>query len=962
MLPNRIRTKILVVFYIISAIPLVGYLVLYFQFRDQSLLTDQLIEHQQPIALGWVQLMSGINHSLAAQRGWVLFGDESFKKERLAAWENEIKPILDQLKSLYVDSQYEMQRAEEVRRFYDIRLALFELEKLQKEIEQIAHTPGNIPAQQIFTEKLRPAFDTMHKNLKIIAQHQIARSANNQVVLQILTELRGALWASTASLQHYVSDGQTRAWDQFRESWADSNRFLLDLQSSKVAFTTVQQSHFRQFQKKQELIESLIDDLFQARNQESWNIAHYKMETRAIPLVEDIEESVNLIVQWQSDFAKTNNRNLQEQFEQWRILLLAVALGISLLGFLLSRFLGKRVVIPLQELRDAVRNVKNEDFFGHIEVTTQDEVGELAHEFEEMLVAIRERTKDANRGRQILDNSPFPVMLATPDRELVYLNPAALRELKRLTDFLPAQPEQMLGKGIDFLLESAAIEPRQLSTPYNLPPTTDISIGDQTIEVTFSPLFDADNQYLGLVLHWKNATQERLNQQARKELVLRLEAEGQSQQKMLEQLEEQNKALLAQVELDQAQASIAKAINSLEIIAILEAALETLVKTTNSQLGILYLDDLEEHQLQLKHYYTVDEGVIEDQFYQVQGVPTHIFQTQEPVIIRNPSKEQGRSFYLGGVASYPAVIAGYPLVFQQQCLGVLLLASVAPFSEANLRFIENTVSQLAVSIQNAMTFLTVQTQQEILQAANLELEAATQMKSEFLASMSHELRTPLNAIIGFAEALLDVDEENPLTEYQHDRLMRVNKSGKHLLELINSILDLSKIEARKMQINVLPFHLGELLQEVLGLMEALVANKPIELKLQMNGNLADCCSDQDKIRQIMINLLGNSIKFTEQGSIEVDASVQDGLVKIDVKDTGCGIPASQLNTIFETFRQVDGSETRRHEGTGLGLALVKSMTKLLGGEVSVISEVGVGSTFSVILPMHLDSSTAVSTS
>lgn len=953
---SRIRTKVVVVFYLMTAVPLVGYLILYFQFRDQNQLTNQLIEQQQPIALGWVQLMNGINHSLAAQRGWVLFGTESFKRERLHVWENEIEPILEQLKSLYDNQNYGLQRPEETRLFFDIRINLLELNRYQKEIDDLAHTPQNIPAKQLFTSQIEPAFEILNKNLRELVQQEQFKRQKGSVFFQNLIELQGAFWAAKAGMRAYVIDGQMETWQQFRQNWADMERLLLDLQTLPSQFTGRQQSHFRQFLQNHELIASLQEPLFQARNQKDWNKARYKMETQTIPLVKKIEESVKRIVQWQSDFAIKNNQALQEQFEQWRILLLSLPLCFFLIGYLLFRFLRHWFVVPLQELRDQVRAVKNEGFFGHIEATTQDEVGELAQEFEEMLIAIRDRTKDANRGRQILENSPFPVMLATPDRELEYLNPAALRELKRLTDFLPAQPEQMLGKGIDFLLENTVIEPRQLSTPYNLPPSLDIRIGDQTIEVTFSPLFDAENQYLGPVLHWKNATQERINEQARQELVTHLESEKQAQQKISEQLEEQNKKLLAQVKLDQAQADIAKTINSLDVASILEAALATLVKTTNAQLGIIYLGDLEDNRLALERYYTIDESVMEDEIYQVHGLPTQIFQTQKPAVIHNPSPQQGKSFHLGGVANYPALIVGYPLVFQQRCLGVLLLSSVAPLSEDILRFIENTVPQLAVSIQNATTFQTVQTQQESLQATNLELEEATQVKSKFLASMSHELRTPLNAIIGFAEALLDVDEENSLNEYQQNRLKRVYKSGKHLLELINSILDLSKIEARKMQVNVLAFNLEELLREVLGLMESLMTNKPIELILEIDGNLADCHSDQEKIRQILINLLGNAIKFTEKGTIAVSLSLQNGWVRIEVKDTGCGIPASQLDSIFETFRQGDGSETRPYEGSGLGLALVQSMSRLLGGEVSVTSEVNVGSTFTVTLPMQFQTS------
>ncbi len=830
MMPSQIRTKILVVFFIISTISLIGYLILYFQFWDQSQLTDQLIEQQQPIALGWVQLMSGINHSLAAQRGWVFFGTDSFKQERLHAWQNEINPNLEQLKTLY--QHYESQRPVEVRLVFDIRLALLDLAKFQEAIEKIAQTPENIPAQQLFTEKLKPAFETMNKNLGVLVEEERGHTSKSQKMIQILTELRGTAWSSIANLHDYLLNGEQDAWEAFRENWGNNERFLLDAQALDLPFTETQQSHFRQFLQNRETVAALAGELFQMRNQEAWNQARYIMETQTIPLVRRIEEAINRVVAFQSDFAKTNNRALQEQFEQWRILLLSVALGTFVMGFVLLILLGRKVMVPLQELRDAVRSVKDDDFYGQIEVTTQDEVGELAQEFGEMLIEIRGRTKE------------------------------------------------------------------------------------------------------------------------RQELVVRLETEKRSQQKNMEQLEEQNKKLVSQRELDQAQTTIAKVINSLDIAAILEAGLETLVKTTNSQLGILYLakteNDVAPHQLELKHYYTVDESVMADEVYQVHGLPAQIFQTQKPSVIRDPA-QQGRSFHLGAVANYPTMIAGYPLVFQDRCLGVLLLASIAPFDEAMLRFIENSVPQLAVSIQNATTFQT-------LQIANLELKAATQLKSEFLASMSHELRTPLNAIIGFAGTLLDVDEENRLNDYQQDRLSRVHQSGKHLLELINSILDLSKIEARKMPVNVLSFNLKDLLREVIGLMEALVANKPIELSLEIEEGVESCVSDQEKIRQIMINLLGNAVKFTSTGSISVVTYACDDQLRIDVKDTGCGIPGAQLERIFETFRQVDGSETRNYEGSGLGLALVRSMSRLLGGDVSVTSTEDEGSTFSVTLPIPFQAS------
>ena len=698
-------------------------------------------------------------------------------------------------------------------------------------------------------------------------------------------------------------------------------------------------------------IENLLNEV-NAKNQKLYEQAQWAMiqkmiTNQSMELLKEVEQEIQTIVQWQVEFSSTRKKQIQSEFIVWRNWFLSLTLALFLLGWFFSKFLGRQVAVPLRELRDAVRKVKNEDFYGQIQVITQDEVGELAQEFQSMLEAINERTMQANQSRQILEASPLPVMLANPERKLVYINPAAMQEFQGLTEFLPKAPEEMQGERIDFLL-NVSIPHRQLMDPHQLPPTTDVVLGTQTLEITFSPLFDSAQQYVGPVLHWKNVTRERNTENFRQDLVKQLEEEKRARDRMVHELENQNQMLSSQIELDRAQAEIAKATNSLDIGEIAKSALRTLVATTNAQLGILYLQSPEEEEsLHLSHYYTIDSAVMDDEMYQVRGLPLHIYNTQEPVIVRNPSKERGSSFHLGAISSYPTIILGYPLIFQSKCLGVLLLSSVANIEGSLLRFIENVSSQLAVAIQNASTFRTVQNQQQYLQATNLELEAATRMKSEFLANMSHELRTPLNAILGFTEAILDTDEDNPLNDYQEDRLNRVFKSARQLLELINSILDLSKIEAGRMDIIVSRFELIDVVQEVLALMESLVSNKPIELMVESTSEIPTCNTDQNKIRQMLINLIGNSIKYTKKGHVKVILSAHEEWIRLAVEDTGVGIPNVELDRIFESFQQVDRFETQKYEGTGLGLALVKSMVRLIGGNISVTSEVEVGTTFTL---------------
>ncbi len=237
-----------------------------------------------------------------------------------------------------------------------------------------------------------------------------------------------------------------------------------------------------------------------------------------------------------------------------------------------------------------------------------------------------------------------------------------------------------------------------------------------------------------------------------------------------------------------------------------------------------------------------------------------------------------------------------------------------------------------------------------LQMANQDLASANRLKSEFLANMSHELRTPLNAIIGFSELLQD-QVFGPLNERQAKYVGNILTSGRHLLQLINDILDLSKIEAGRMDLNLETFALREALSEVETIVNPLAARKRIALKLDLDASLPPVVADRSKVKQIMYNLLSNAIKFTgEGGSVTVSDRLADGWIEVSVRDTGIGIRPEDTERVFQEFRQADGSAARQYEGTGLGLALTRRFVRMHGGEVWLQSEVGKGSTFFFTLP------------
>jgi signal transduction histidine kinase len=215
--------------------------------------------------------------------------------------------------------------------------------------------------------------------------------------------------------------------------------------------------------------------------------------------------------------------------------------------------------------------------------------------------------------------------------------------------------------------------------------------------------------------------------------------------------------------------------------------------------------------------------------------------------------------------------------------------------------------------------------------------------------MSHELRTPLNAINGFAETLLNAGPDDPLTDYQQDRLTRILQSGRKLLELINTLLDLAKIEAGKMEVTLQRFELSVVLQEVFELVEPLAEPKALQLKLELEATDWQCQTDEGKLRQVFINLLGNAVKFTpKDGVVRVRASCEEGWVTVAIEDNGPGIDKQQLEHIFEVFEQATSHSST--SGTGLGLAIVQNLMQLLVGTISVSSEPGSGSTFLVRFP------------
>jgi signal transduction histidine kinase len=291
---------------------------------------------------------------------------------------------------------------------------------------------------------------------------------------------------------------------------------------------------------------------------------------------------------------------------------------------------------------------------------------------------------------------------------------------------------------------------------------------------------------------------------------------------------------------------------------------------------------------------------------------------------------------------------GVPLIREGVPIGVMVLTrpTVRPFNDNHIALVTTFADQAAIAIENVRLF-------DEIQDKSRQLEEASQHKSQFLANMSHELRTPLNAILGYTELMADGAYGEP-SEKMLGILIRLEANGKHLLGLINDVLDLSKIEAGQLELELSDYCMQDIAQTVRSTLEPLAADKKLGFKVEVAPQLPSGHGDGRRLTQVLINLVGNAIKFTDAGEIAIKAEANNGSFHVSVRDTGPGISAADQTRLFQEFQQADNAITRKKGGTGLGLAISKRIIEMHGGRIWVESQVGRGSTFAFTLPVIVE--------
>ena len=427
--------------------------------------------------------------------------------------------------------------------------------------------------------------------------------------------------------------------------------------------------------------------------------------------------------------------------------------------------------------------------------------------------------------------------------------------------------------------------------------------------------------------------------------------------RLYEQIEERSLQLERSVKELETLGDVSRAINSTrELHAVLQSIVAHAVAVADADAGAIYAYDASTEAFHFQATHQLDQDVVEALTRRPvrlgEGITGLAGLKRHAVQINDIDQEPGYRFYeIVRKPGYRALLA-VPLLREGRLFGALVLCRKAAgaFAPEVVDLVQTLTNQSVLAIENAELF-------EEIELKSHELEMASQHKSEFLANMSHELRTPMNAILGFTELIQDgVYGEVPpkITAI----LGRIQANGRHLLGLINDVLDLSKIEAGRLRLETRDYSLRDVVQTVQATTASLAEEKKLGLRIELPDTLPTARGDERRITQVLLNLVGNAIKFTDAGEVVVSVAVDGTTFEIAVTDTGPGIPVDEQQKIFTEFHQVDNSSTRSKGGTGLGLAISKQIVEMHGGHIWVESERGRGSSFRFVIPIQIEERTA----
>jgi signal transduction histidine kinase/CHASE3 domain sensor protein len=710
--------------------------------------------------------------------------------------------------------------------------------------------------------------------------------------------------------------------------------------------------------------------------------------TEAQPLAERLERLTNQLVNVAEAAMLERITTSQRAYAVAQTVVGAFALGSVVLALGLGYVFSWSLVGPITEIEARLRKIAGGDFGQRVEVKNRDELGALAaninrtsEELGRLYAQIEERTQELSEAleRQTATGEILRVIASSPTDITPVLN-AVAESAARLCGAVDAQIFRAEGGVLQLAASFGSIPINFREGAVDRTWVTGRAVVDRRTVHVADLAAEAESEYpVGLELQRQHGHRTTLATPLLRQgaalgaiLIRRMEVDPftEDQIRLLEAFADQAVIAIENVRLfEEVQArtrelersvrelralgEVSQAVNStLELEAVLAAIAEHAVALAECDAGAFCAWDPEAQVFRIQATHALDPAAVAA----LTRRPVRLGEGSvgraglERRAVQIPDIDQDPGYALVDIIRRPGyrALLAVPLLRDETLVGGLVLCRKAPgaFAPETVELVQTLANQSVLAIQNARLF------QEIEQKGR-ELAEASRHKSEFLANMSHELRTPLNAVLGYAELIQDgIYGEVP--QKIHEVLERIQQNGRHLLGLINDVLDLSKIEAGQLTLSPASYSMRELALAVASGTEGLAREKGLALEVDVPADLPPGHGDERRVTQVLMNLVGNAIKFTEAGRVAVRVRVEGDQFVVTVSDTGPGIEAADQERIFAEFQQVDSSSTRKKGGTGLGLAIARRIVELHGGHMWVDSIPGEGATFSFTLPVTVE--------
>ncbi len=967
-----------------------------FQMRKAKEVSNRIRDLRGPTAQASLRMLNGINHSLAALRGWMILGEEKFKEESSLAWSNEIGKSLEEIRSL----SNNWTNPENVERFEKVEQRLAKFKKFEGDIEDIAWSNDNLPASKILLEEAAPRakilFDSITEIIEV--EKGMENSIERKRFLWIMADFRGSLGLSLAAVRAYLISGDNTFQKEFIEQWSVNSHSFLELNKVAGKLTKQQQHILNRINKIREEFNPLPPKMFKIRSNDEWNIANFLLKTKVTPLAFEIKDILKKMVRNQQELMEHDFVNNSKTISRlYTITWILLALGI-LSGIVVSVSIIRSATVPIRKAIETVDNIVVGNLKSTIKVTGFREIELLGNALTQMQTQLRKNADEVKesevKNRIVVDTAADGIITITENGIVQTINQAGCKMFGYLK-------EEIVANNIKMLMPEPYMSnhDRYLNNYLTTGKSKIIGIGREVegmrkdgtifpIYLTIAEVKLKTGKLFAGIVRDITKTKQREND------LRKIATEKEQQLWMINAKNKLSDKMRGSADAKELSKNIACSLSEL----------------INADIGAVYVTQQDKNLKLLGSYAFKDRQNNFNEFQLGEGLVGQAALEKTSILFSKIPEDSAKINYgIGEVLPQQFLIT--PVVYDGDLKAVIALGTARNFSEHHRAFIDQSSTDIGIAFnlvqsQEQIKTLLYETrkqsdtlkeseeelraQQEELQSTNAELEEKTEKlenqkqevttknrelekaareielkakeleetsryKSEFLANMSHELRTPLNSLLILAKGFAN-NEDGNLNPEQIEAANVIHSSGTDLLELINEILDLSKIEAGKMDLYIDKIRLEDIIKNIKRNFTHVANDKGIGFEVTIDDNLPKTFkSDAKKVDQILKNFLSNAFKFTKEGAVTVHISQaeKENNLSLAVYDTGIGIPTEKQGLVFDAFKQADGSTKRKFGGTGLGLSISKKFATLLGGEINLKSEKGKGSCFTLILPMEL---------